>query len=360
MEALPSPCYSDMGVDQSFFRQWELGALDLLGAQQLEAAFGRDLDQSPSSESYTSYPSFHPAASTERPKKIAKTSNWSSCTTTSCPRILSFGNPESPICHAATVKPKEEMEALILGRGFKKVSTGAKPAAQNQEHIMAERKRREKLSQRFIALSAVVPGLKKTDKASVLGDAVEYLKRLQEKVKSLEDRVSKGNVEAAVLVKRSKLCADDDDGSPGDESFIEGQGGQSLPEIEARVCEKALLIKIHCENRKGVLVKALSEIEKLHLRVMNTSVVPFSGSSLDITVVTQARDSQLHLHYRPLCTQLVRSRWLNLLSSSADGRRVLHDSQRPGEEAELGFQTIHAMKLLEFLFFFFFFSLSTG
>ncbi|URE22979.1 hypothetical protein MUK42_17429 [Musa troglodytarum] len=188
------------------------------------------------------------------------------------------------------------MEALILGQGSKKVSTGAKPAAQNQEHIMAERKRREKLSQRFIALSAVVPGLKKTDKASVLGDAVEYLKRLQEKVKYLEDRVSKRNVEAAVLVKRSQLCADDDDGSPG-------QGGQSLPEIEARVCEKAVLIKIHCENRKGVLVKALSEIEKLHLRVMNTSVVPFSGSSLDITVVTQARDSYLYLHYRPLCTQ---------------------------------------------------------
>ncbi|URE22983.1 hypothetical protein MUK42_17429 [Musa troglodytarum] len=145
---------------------------------------------------------------------------------------------------------------------------------------MAERKRREKLSQRFIALSAVVPGLKKvtsrTDKASVLGDAVEYLKRLQEKVKYLEDRVSKRNVEAAVLVKRSQLCA--------------GQGGQSLPEIEARVCEKAVLIKIHCENRKGVLVKALSEIEKLHLRVMNTSVVPFSGSSLDITVVTQMEE----------------------------------------------------------------------
>ncbi|XP_064977531.1 transcription factor bHLH18-like [Musa acuminata AAA Group] len=291
MEALASPCYSDMGVDQSFFRQWELSAFDLLGAQQLEAAFGRDLDQSPSSESYTSYPSFHPAASTERPNKIAKTSSWSSCTT-SCPRILSFGNPESPICLAATVKPKEEMEALILGQGAKKVSTGAKPAAQNQEHIMAERKRREKLNQRFIALSAVVPGLKKTDKASVLGDAVEYLKRLQEKVKSLEDRVSKRNVEAAVLVKRSQLCADDDDddGSPGDESFIEGQGGQSLPEIEARVCEKAILIKIHCENRKGVLVKALSEIETLHLRVMNTSVVPFSGSSLDITVVTQMEE----------------------------------------------------------------------
>jgi len=33
--------------------------------------------------------------------------------------------------------------------------------SQPQDHIIAERKRREKLSQRFIALSALVPGLKK-------------------------------------------------------------------------------------------------------------------------------------------------------------------------------------------------------
>lgn len=39
-----------------------------------------------------------------------------------------------------------------------------KPApttAHAQDHVLAERKRREKLSQRFIALSALLPGLKK-------------------------------------------------------------------------------------------------------------------------------------------------------------------------------------------------------
>lgn len=36
-----------------------------------------------------------------------------------------------------------------------------KSSGHTQDHIMAERKRREKLSQRFIALSAIVPGLKK-------------------------------------------------------------------------------------------------------------------------------------------------------------------------------------------------------
>ncbi|WOL10930.1 transcription factor bHLH18-like [Canna indica] len=331
MEALASPCYSDMvrslrtrvkfarqkkkecllnsflscaiteqGVDQDFFNQWQLTALDL------EAALGQDFQRSPSSESYTSS---HPPKEEIRTKKISKTSSWSSCTTehNSAPRILSFGNPDSPVCHsdlygslAATVKEKEQMDASnpngskrnyehAHGQGNKRVNLGTRTAAHNQEHIMAERKRREKLSQRFIELSAIVPGLKKMDKASVLGDAIKHLKQLQDQVTSLEDQVAKRNVESAVLVKKSQLV--DDDTSSSDENANERlQSGETLPEIEARVCEKTILIKIHCENRKGVLVKALSEIEKLHLSVINTSVMPFTSSSLDITVMSQIEE----------------------------------------------------------------------
>lgn len=40
-------------------------------------------------------------------------------------------------------------------------STMTRNAIQAQEHVMAERKRREKLNQRFIALSSIIPGLQK-------------------------------------------------------------------------------------------------------------------------------------------------------------------------------------------------------
>ena len=49
-----------------------------------------------------------------------------------------------------------------------KVATTARNPIQAQEHVMAERKRREKLSQRFVALSAMVPGLKKVPQLSKL------------------------------------------------------------------------------------------------------------------------------------------------------------------------------------------------
>jgi hypothetical protein len=67
---------------------------------------------------------------------------------------------------AKVKKPKAEMEygenlnfASLISQGENKVVN--RNPIQARDHVMAERKRREKLSQRFIALSSILPGLKK-------------------------------------------------------------------------------------------------------------------------------------------------------------------------------------------------------
>lgn len=69
--------------------------------------------------------------------------------------------PSNPTKHVAFARPKEEQKReLPIQRGTTTTTT----LSQAQEHIIAERNRREKLNQKFIALSALIPGLKKVGK----------------------------------------------------------------------------------------------------------------------------------------------------------------------------------------------------
>ncbi|XP_030975718.1 transcription factor bHLH18-like [Quercus lobata] len=329
MESSSAKWISELEMeDPAFIHQYEINS------------FGYSLDDldfhSFSGESYPSNPDLNPKSAynfhasvienpqTElgRPAKQLKTNSWNSCATDHIPskaasssssHLISFENSNSPPAISqqfygldCTMKPKSEaasdrntnFPAMISESSFgmqncsskhgqvpKKVATMPRTPLHAQDHVIAERKRREKLSQRFIALSAVVPGLKKMDKASVLGDAIKYLKQLQERVKTLEEQAAKKTMESVVFVKKTRLSAADDTSSSEDNS--DSESNEQLPHIEARVLEKDVLIRIHCENRKGYAAKILSEIEKLDLAILNSSVLPFGNSTLDITVVAQ-------------------------------------------------------------------------
>ncbi|XP_024027042.1 transcription factor bHLH18 [Morus notabilis] len=346
MDVASAKWLSELGLDQdyssSFFHKSEMNSLNQFGfiSEEVATALGEDYKQSFSSESYSSYSTIttkNPSnaassgsdysvkdsqVSFDRPPKQLKISG-----SPSSQLILSFENsnssPTRPQRHVygnfeSTLRPKKEAasqidhvpyfssvvtkdHSVLNGdnidsapktsiKGTKRsFSSMTRTPSHAQEHIMAERRRREKLSQRFIALSAILPGLKKMDKASVLGDAIKYVKELQERMKTLEEQNKKRTVESVVFVKKSQLMisSTDDDTSSSNDSHDSHSDEVLLPEIEARVSEKDVLIRIHCEKQKGFMVKMLSEIEKLHLSIVNTSVLPFGNSTFDITVIAQ-------------------------------------------------------------------------
>ncbi|XP_058734886.1 transcription factor bHLH18-like [Vicia villosa] len=169
-----------------------------------------------------------------------------------------------------------------------KTSQPKRSRANAEDHIMAERKRREILSQSFIALAALIPNLKKMDKASVLAESIKYVKELKDRLEVLEDQNKKTKAESAVVLNKPDICSDEDNSS-SDESIECGGGGdsESLLQVEARELGKEMLIRIHCKKKKGVLVKMMGEIQSLELFVVNSNVLPFGDSVLDITIIAQ-------------------------------------------------------------------------
>lgn len=150
-----------------------------------------------------------PAAGIERPNKQFKNNSWNphheiTSETNYASNLLSFSDHSNYTSQqlGQVVKPKVEMvcnpkmdnntssitlanmlvsqQGALLGNNQnyvfnkacqldqdKKIETthpNKHSQSQAHDHIVAERKRREKLSQRFIALSALVPGLKKVPK----------------------------------------------------------------------------------------------------------------------------------------------------------------------------------------------------
>lgn len=93
-------------------------------------------------------------------------------------------------------------------------------------------------------------------------------------------------MESMILVKKSKVILDEE---PNLSSSLldHNQVNQALPEIEAKVSQNDVLIRIHCEKSKGCMINILNTIEKLQLRVENSIVLPFGDSTLDITVLAQ-------------------------------------------------------------------------
>jgi len=162
------------------------------------------------------------------------------------------------------------------------------------DHIMAERKRREKINQRFIDLSAVIPRLKKMDKATILSDATRHVKQLQEKVKALEAAGGgRSVVETVVLVKKPCYgAAGDDHGSPSSDSSAGSPAARNpLPEIEVRLAEKGMMVRIVCDDTKGVVVRVLSEVEDgLHLSITHANVMAVTASTVNITITAKVEE----------------------------------------------------------------------
>lgn len=113
------------------------------------------------------------------------------------------------------------------------------------------------------------------DKATILSDAARYVKELQEDVKAREaaDSVAR-TINAVMLIK--KPCH----ATPG--------ATKPLPDVEVLFSGKSVMVRIHCDNGKGVIVKVLTEVEELHLGIIDANVMAFSASTLITTITAKA------------------------------------------------------------------------
>ncbi|XP_048633472.1 transcription factor GLABRA 3-like isoform X1 [Brassica napus] len=146
-------------------------------------------------------------------------------------------------------------------------------------HAVSEKKRREKLNERFLILRSIIPSVNKSDKVSILDDTIEYLQELERRVQELESCRESTDTETrgTIAAKRKKPydagertsanCTNNEIGYVKRTHVGEAEPAETglTDNLRIRSFGNEVVIELRCVWREGVLLEIMDVISNLHL-----------------------------------------------------------------------------------------------
>ncbi|CAH8374957.1 unnamed protein product [Eruca vesicaria subsp. sativa] len=156
---------------------------------------------------------------------------------------------------------------------------------QPSKNLMAERRRRKRLNDRLSMLRSIVPKISKMDRTSILGDAIDYMKELLDKINKLQDEEQELGTSNGS--HHSKLFG----GGIKDLNTNEPMVRNSPKfEVDRRVVDTR--VDICCSPKPGLLLSTVNTLETLGLEIEQCVISCFSDFSLQASCseAAQQRD----------------------------------------------------------------------
>ncbi|CAH8382637.1 unnamed protein product [Eruca vesicaria subsp. sativa] len=154
------------------------------------------------------------------------------------------------------------------------VDSGFKVGDETANHALSERKRREKLNDRFMTLRSMIPSISKIDKVSILDDTIEYLQELQRRVQELESCKESTGTEMRTAMKRKRPEDEDERASANclnikrkesDANIGEDEPAGLTDNLRIGSFGNEVVIELRCAWREGILLEIMDVISDLNL-----------------------------------------------------------------------------------------------
>ncbi|KAG6397740.1 hypothetical protein SASPL_143918 [Salvia splendens] len=159
--------------------------------------------------------------------------------------------------YAATM----EVNTQISGE---RKSKSKKPEGQPSKNLMAERRRRKRLNDRLSMLRSIVPKISKMDRTSILGDSIDYMRELLDKINKLREE----GVDAKVKEHQMQL--------------------RNPPKFEVERRSEDTRIEVCCAAKPGLLLSTLATLDTIGLDLQQCVISCFSDFSLQASCYEDA------------------------------------------------------------------------
>ncbi|KAL5209612.1 hypothetical protein ABZP36_005235 [Zizania latifolia] len=170
-----------------------------------------------------------------------------------------------------------ESSEMVSIRGVGGVHPRSKLHGTPSKNLMAERRRRKRLNDRLSMLRSIVPKISKMDRTSILGDTIDYVKELTERIKTLEEEIG-ASPEELDLLNTVK------DSSSGNNEMLVRNSTKF--DVERRG-SGSTRIEICCPANPGVLLSTVSSLELLGLEIEQCVVSCFSDFGMQASCLQQ-------------------------------------------------------------------------